>query len=157
MLLVTVYALRPLDFAMFPSMLLIATLFRLSLNIAATRLILSDADAGRVIETIGTHVVAGNYVIGMIVFVVVQSWVDIFGHGDYVQPFVAKLNERGSEYAAFSLNDDGPSYPFMRHLGYEIQQIMGSEHENRWVIDQVMDKDGYEVYQQISRVIDGLF
>jgi hypothetical protein len=45
----------------------------------------------------------------------------------------------------------------MRHLGYEIQQIMGSEHDNRWVIDQVMDKDGYEVYQQISRVIDGLF
>ena len=83
--------------------------------------------------------------------------VDIFGEGDYVQPFVAKLNERGSEYADFSLNDDGPSYPFMRHLGYEIQQIMGSEHENRWVIDQVMDKDGFEVYQQLTRVIDGLF
>ena len=86
-----------------------------------------------------------------------DNMVDIFGEGDYVQPFVAKLNERAGEYAGFSLNDDGPSYPFMRHLGYEIQQIMGSEHDNRWVIDQVMDKDGYEVYQQISRVIDGLF
>ena len=82
---------------------------------------------------------------------------DIFGEGDYVQPFVAKLNERGSEYAEFSLNDDGPSYPFMRHLGYEIQQIMGSGHDNRWVIDQVMDKDGFEVYKQIIRVIDSLF
>ena len=86
-----------------------------------------------------------------------DNMVDIFGEGDYVQPFVAKLNERAGEYAGFSLNDDGPSYPFRRHLGYEIQQIMGSEHDNRWVIDQVMDKDCYEVYQQISRVIDGLF
>ena len=69
-LLLTFYVDKPLKFSTFPSLLLIATLFRLSLNIAATRLILSDADAGRVIEAIGTHVVGGNFVIGMIVFVV---------------------------------------------------------------------------------------
>jgi hypothetical protein len=81
---------------------------------------------------------------------------DIFGDGDYVQPFIHKINQRGGEYAEFSLQNDGPSYPFMRHLGYEIQQIMGDSQENRWVIDQVMDKDGFEVYKQIARVISGL-
>ena len=69
-LLLTFYVEKPVQFSTFPSLLLIATLFRLSLNIAATRLILSDGDAGEVINAIGTHVVAGNYVIGLIVFVV---------------------------------------------------------------------------------------
>lgn len=69
-LLLTFYVEKPLDFSTFPSLLLIATLFRLALNIAATRLILSDADAGHVIGAVGTHVVAGNFVIGMIVFLV---------------------------------------------------------------------------------------
>lgn len=67
-LLLTLYMDKPLGFSTFPTLLLIATLFRLSLNIAATRLILADADAGRVIESIGTYVVGGNYVIGLVVF-----------------------------------------------------------------------------------------
>src|SRR5688572_28862035 len=66
----TFFRARPLDFSTFPSLRLVATLFRLSLNIAATRLILSEASAGRVIEAIGNHVVGGNYVIGLIVFIV---------------------------------------------------------------------------------------
>jgi flagellar biosynthesis protein FlhA len=69
-LLLTFYMGRPLDFSTFPSLLLVATLFRLGLNVAATRLILSQADAGKVIGAIGSHVVGGNYVIGLIVFVV---------------------------------------------------------------------------------------
>ena len=69
-LLLTFYIGRPVEFSTFPSLLLIATLFRLSLNVAATRLILSDADAGRVIASIGAYVVGGNYVIGMIVFLI---------------------------------------------------------------------------------------
>ncbi len=67
-LLLTFYMAKPVEFSTFPSMLLIATLFRLSLNVAATRLILRDADAGRVIGAIGSYVVGGNYVIGLIVF-----------------------------------------------------------------------------------------
>lgn len=70
LLLLTFYMGKPLEFSTFPSLLLIATLFRLSLNIAATRLILSDADAGRVIGAIGDYVIGGNYVIGLIVFLV---------------------------------------------------------------------------------------
>jgi flagellar biosynthesis protein FlhA len=69
-LLLTFYISRPVEFSTFPSLLLIATLFRLALNVAATRLILSDADAGRVISAIGSYVVGGNYVIGLIVFLI---------------------------------------------------------------------------------------
>jgi len=69
-LLLTFYMAKPLEFSTFPSLLLIATLFRLALNVAATRLILSDANAGNVINAIGEHVVGGNYVIGLIVFLV---------------------------------------------------------------------------------------
>ncbi len=69
-LLLTFYVERPLQFSTFPSLLLIATLFRLSLNIAATRLILNEGDAGEVIRAIGEHVVGGNYVVGLIVFLV---------------------------------------------------------------------------------------
>ena len=69
-LLLTFYMGRPLEFSTFPSLLLVATLFRLSLNIAATRLILAEASAGHVIAAVGNQVVGGNYVIGLIVFLV---------------------------------------------------------------------------------------
>lgn len=74
-LLLTVYAVRPLDFSVFPSMLLIATLIRLSLNIASTRLILLDGHtgplaAGRIINSFGSFVVGGNPAVGLVVFVI---------------------------------------------------------------------------------------
>ena len=70
LLLLTVYMAKPLEFSTFPSLLLIATLFRLGLNVSATRLILSDAYAGDVIAAIGAHVVGGNYVVGLVVFLI---------------------------------------------------------------------------------------
>src|SRR5229473_5994737 len=69
-LLLTFYMAKPLEFSTFPSLLLIATLFRLSLNIAATRLILTNADAGKVIGAVGAHMVGGSYVVGLIVFLI---------------------------------------------------------------------------------------
>jgi flagellar biosynthesis protein FlhA len=69
-LLLTFYVPKPIDFSTFPSLLLVSTLFRLSLNVSATRLILSDADAGKVIGAVGSFVVGGNYVIGLIVFLI---------------------------------------------------------------------------------------
>jgi flagellar biosynthesis protein FlhA len=74
-LFVGMYTLKPLDFSVFPSILLIATLFRLSLNIASTRLILLRGSegmtaAGQVIKTFGSFVVGGNYVVGMVVFLI---------------------------------------------------------------------------------------
>lgn len=69
-LLLTFYTDRPLSFSTFPSLILIATLFRLGLNVSSTRLILNDASAGQVIGTIGDFVVGGNYVVGLVVFLI---------------------------------------------------------------------------------------
>jgi len=69
-LLSTLYIKKPLDLSVFPGMLLIVTLLRLSLNVASTRLILDTAYAGEVINSFGNFVVKGNYVVGFIVFVI---------------------------------------------------------------------------------------
>jgi flagellar biosynthesis protein FlhA len=74
-LLLTFYVEKPVTFSTFPSLLLVATLYRLSLNVAATRLILTQANAGQVIGSIGAFAVQGSFVIGLVVFfilVVVQ-------------------------------------------------------------------------------------
>lgn len=69
-MLLTFYVAKPVDFSTFPSLLLVATLYRLSLNVAATRLILTGADAGEVIGSIGEFAVQGNFVIGLVVFAI---------------------------------------------------------------------------------------
>ncbi|KHO65507.1 MULTISPECIES: flagellar biosynthesis protein FlhA [Pseudomonas] len=74
-LLVSVYALRPLDFAVFPTILLVSTLLRLSLNVASTRVVLlhgqeGEGAAGKVIQAFGDVVVGGNYVVGAVVFAI---------------------------------------------------------------------------------------
>lgn len=61
MLLIAMYVMEPVEFNTFPSLLLILTLFRLSLNVSTTRLILSEGDAGHVIAAFGNFVVQGNY------------------------------------------------------------------------------------------------
>ncbi|HYF23048.1 MAG TPA: flagellar biosynthesis protein FlhA [Caulobacteraceae bacterium] len=74
-LMLTFYVEKPVAFSTFPSLLLVATLYRLALNVAATRLILTDAHAGEVIGAIGAFAVQGSFVIGLVVFfilVVVQ-------------------------------------------------------------------------------------
>lgn len=67
-MLLTFYVRKPVEFSTFPSLLLVATLYRLALNVAATRLILTGADAGEVINSIGSYAVQGNFVIGLVVF-----------------------------------------------------------------------------------------
>jgi len=72
-LLVVVYTQRPLDFGVFPSLLLIATLLRLALNVASTRVVLLEGHqggdaAGKVIEAFGSFVIGGNYAVGLVVF-----------------------------------------------------------------------------------------
>ncbi|MFO7653884.1 MAG: flagellar biosynthesis protein FlhA [Candidatus Krumholzibacteriia bacterium] len=69
-LLVALYLKEPLQFNSFPQLLLIMTLFRLSLNIASTRLILGKGSAGQMIQSFGDFVIGGNYVIGVIVFTI---------------------------------------------------------------------------------------
>ncbi|MCB0156287.1 MAG: FHIPEP family type III secretion protein, partial [Anaerolineae bacterium] len=71
-ILVSLYTEKPLDFSVFPSLLLILTLFRLGLNVSSTRLILLEANAGNVITAFGNFVVGGNYVVGIVVFLILM-------------------------------------------------------------------------------------
>ncbi len=71
-MLVSLRVTRPLDFSIFPALLLLATLFRLSLNIATTRLVLLNGDAGKVIEAFGHFVVGGSIVVGLVIFVILM-------------------------------------------------------------------------------------
>lgn len=116
-------------------------------RLAVMDLQLDEGDRQKLVVTIARHL-AGH---------LQDNSVDIFGPGDYVGPFIDKLNRRSGEYAEFNYTKDGPSYPLMRHLGFEIQQIMGGSQENRWVIDQVMDKDGIEIDREIRRSLGNLF
>lgn len=83
-LIVSLYIQSPLDISVFPGLLLVLTLFRLALNISSTRLILIDGYAGKVIESFGSFVVSGNYVVGFIIFIiliVIQFIVIVKGSG----------------------------------------------------------------------------
>ena len=69
-ILVSIYTTEPLDLSVFPSLLLFATLFRLGLNVSTTRLILGQGYAGEIILSFGDFVVGGNYVVGLIIFLI---------------------------------------------------------------------------------------
>jgi flagellar biosynthesis protein FlhA len=83
-LVVSMYITSPLQLSVFPAMLLIITIFRLSLNVASTRLILGEGYAGEVIRSFGSFVVQGNYVVGFIIFIIlilIQFIVIVKGSG----------------------------------------------------------------------------
>jgi len=71
-LLVSLYLKNPLEFSAFPTVLLVTTLFRLGLNVATTRLILTEAYAGEIIQSFGTFVIRGNYIVGFIIFIILM-------------------------------------------------------------------------------------
>ena len=71
-LLLTLFSTNVLQLSMFPTILLVTTLFRLGLNISSTRLILGQGYAGNVIEAFGSFVVGGNYVVGVIIFLIIM-------------------------------------------------------------------------------------
>ena len=98
-LLVVLYVPDAIGIATFPTLLLLTTLFRLSLNVASTRLILLQANAGQVIKAFGTFVVRGNYVVGAVVFLVLTIVQFIV---------VAKGSERVAEVGARFVLDAMP-------------------------------------------------
>ncbi len=71
LLMVAIYLISPLEFIAFPSVLLITTIFRLSLSITTTRLILLDGEAGAIIDTFGNFVVGGNLIVGLVIFLII--------------------------------------------------------------------------------------
>ena len=71
LMIVAIYLKNPSDFSTFPTVILIATAFRLALSVGTTRLILSEADAGRIIETFGDFVVRGSVAVGLVIFLII--------------------------------------------------------------------------------------
>ncbi|MEO1174010.1 MAG: flagellar biosynthesis protein FlhA, partial [Myxococcota bacterium] len=91
MMMIAIYISSPLKLSAYPTILLITTLFRLALNVSTTRLILLQADAGEVVESFGTFVVRGNFVVGAVIFLIITI----------IQFLViAKGSERVAEVAA---------------------------------------------------------
>ena len=70
-IMITMFTTNVLQLSVFPTLLLVTTLFRLGLNISSTRLILSEGDAGSIIEAFGEFVIGGNYVVGIIIFLII--------------------------------------------------------------------------------------
>jgi len=93
-LVVVLSARESIEFSSFPSLLLLVTLFRLSLNVASTRLILSDGDAGRIIHTFGHFVTRGDLVIGLVVFLilVIIQFVVITKGAERISEVAARFN-----------------------------------------------------------------
>ncbi len=71
LMMVGIYLRDPVEFSTLPSVILISTVFRLSLSISTTRLILVQADAGRIVETFGEFVISGNLIVGLVVFLII--------------------------------------------------------------------------------------
>jgi len=71
-LLLTLYIAQPMDFSVFPTLLLLVTLFRLGINIAISRLILVQGNAGKMVETFGNLLLGGNYVVGVVIFLMLM-------------------------------------------------------------------------------------
>ena len=78
------------------------------------------------------------------------------GPGIYGPQFFAHFNERAQEYANFSFSAEEPGYQFRRYLGERVLMIMGENHNNRWVIDQIMDIEIPDALKTLRRAFQGL-
>ncbi|MEZ5708951.1 MAG: flagellar biosynthesis protein FlhA [Blastomonas sp.] len=124
-LLLTFYVAKPVEFSTFPSILLVATLFRLSLNVAATRLILTSADAGDVINAIGAYAVQGSFVVGLVVFsiLVVVQYVVITNGAQRVSEVAARFTLDSMPGQQMSIDAD-------LNMGLIDQEEAGRRREN---------------------------
>ncbi len=82
---------------------------------------------------------------------------DILGSGDYKQEFIAAMNARFTEYAQTQFDADGPGYQTRRCLGEKIQDVMGMDQINKWVIQQIMDLDAKQAVDHLRQGMDNLF
>lgn len=144
-LLTTMNVNEPLQFSIFPSLLLLLTLFRLGLNVSTTRSILSKGDAGGVVETFGTFVVGGNILVGLVVFfilIVIQFIV------------ITKGSERVSEVAARFTLDAMPGKQMS--IDADLNAGIISEHEARNRREKVSrESDFYGAMDGASKFVKG--
>lgn len=136
---------EPLQFSVFPSLLLLMTLFRLGLNVSTTRSILTNGEAGGVVETFGTFVVGGNILVGMVVFlilVIIQFVV------------ITKGSERVSEVAARFTLDAMPGKQMS--IDADLNAGMISEHQARERREKVSrEADFYGAMDGASKFVKG--
>ncbi|WP_064093697.1 flagellar biosynthesis protein FlhA [Rossellomorea aquimaris] len=136
---------EPLQFSIFPSLLLLLTLFRLGLNVSTTRSILSKGDAGDVVETFGTFVVGGNVLVGIVVFVILIIIQFIV---------ITKGSERVSEVAARFTLDAMPGKQMS--IDADLNAGMISEHDARDRREKVgREADFYGAMDGASKFVKG--
>jgi hypothetical protein len=82
----------------------------------------------------------------------VDNQLDLLGPGDYMAPFIDKLNERLSNYAECSFDENGPGHDFKRYLGQQVAEIM-AESDNKWVLEQVMDIEAPDLAERIQPMV----
>jgi flagellar biosynthesis protein FlhA len=134
-----------LEFSIFPSLILLMTLFRLGLNVSTTRSILSEGEAGKVVETFGSFVTGGNVIVGLVVFlilVIIQFVV------------ITKGSERVSEVAARFTLDAMPGKQMS--IDADLNAGMISEHEARERRDKISrESDFYGSMDGASKFVKG--
>jgi flagellar biosynthesis protein FlhA len=136
---------EPLQFSIFPSLLLLLTLFRLGLNVSTTRSILSKGEAGGVVETFGTFVVGGNILVGLVVFVILIVIQFIV---------ITKGSERVSEVAARFTLDAMPGKQMS--IDADLNAGMISEHDARHRRDKISrEADFYGAMDGASKFVKG--
>ncbi len=136
---------EPLQFSIFPSLLLLLTLFRLGLNVSTTRSILSKGEAGDVVETFGTFVVGGNILVGLVVFIILIVIQFIV---------ITKGSERVSEVAARFTLDAMPGKQMS--IDADLNAGMISEHDARDRRDKVgREADFYGAMDGASKFVKG--
>ncbi len=125
----------------------LAVLVAMADRLAYTRL--EDEDRQQFIATLATELAIHMQ----------DNATDLFGNVDFKTPFFAMLNVRSAEYATYDYSvDEGPSYNFLQYFGSMVQKVMSKEyHENRWVIDQIMEIDGPETIDKASKAMQELF
>ncbi|WP_413355989.1 flagellar biosynthesis protein FlhA [Robertmurraya sp. 2P01SA] len=144
-LLISMNMSEPLQFSVFPSLLLLVTLFRLGLNVSTTRSILSKGDAGNVVETFGSFVVGGNVVVGLVVFIILVIINFIV---------ITKGSERVSEVAARFTLDAMPGKQMS--IDADLNAGMISEHEARERREKVSrEADFYGAMDGASKFVKG--
>ncbi|RJQ84837.1 MAG: flagellar biosynthesis protein FlhA [Desulfobacteraceae bacterium] len=141
-LLVGMYILKPLEFSAFPSILLLATLFRLALNIASTRLILLNGEqgtqaAGKVIMAFGSFVVGGNFVVGLIVFIilVIVNFVVITKGAGRIAEVAARFTLDAMPGKQMSIDADLNAGLIDEHEARERRQLIARESEYYGAMD----------------------
>ncbi|KKB75588.1 MULTISPECIES: flagellar biosynthesis protein FlhA [Bacillus] len=144
-LLTTMNMQEPLQFSIFPSLLLLLTLFRLGLNVSTTRSILSNGDAGKVVETFGSFVVGGNVLVGLVVFIILIIIQFIV---------ITKGAERVSEVAARFTLDAMPGKQMS--IDADLNAGMITEHEARTRREKVArEADFYGAMDGASKFVKG--